>query len=64
MSKTARLSSSMRSSTTPPVDASGEEQRRVLVGADEAHQGGEPASIVGVEVEVVVVDAGPSRASL
>ncbi len=30
-----------------------------LVGAAEALQGGEPASIVGVVVEVVVVDAGP-----
>jgi len=43
------------------VDAYGDEEQlaEFLVGADEALQGGEPASIVGVEVAVVKVDAGP-----
>ncbi len=61
MSKTALLSELDALIDDITVDAYNDEEQLAgfLVGADEALQGGEPASIVGVAVEVVVVDAGP-----
>lgn len=61
MSKTAQLSELDALIDDLTVDAYGDEEQLAgfLVGADEALQGREPASIVGVEVAVVKVDAGP-----
>lgn len=61
MSKTARLSELDALIDDLTVDAYGDEEQLVgfLVGADEALQGGEPASIAGIEVEVIEVDSGP-----
>lgn len=43
------------------VDAYGDEEQLTgfLVGADEALEHGEPARAVGIDVEVMSVDAGP-----
>lgn len=43
------------------IDAYGDDEQLsgLLVGADEALVGGERASLVGVDVEVMAVDAGP-----
>ena len=61
MSKAARLSELDALIDDLTVDAYGDEEQLLgfLVGADEALQGSEPASIAGVEVEVVRVDSGP-----
>jgi len=61
MSKTARLSELDELIDDLTVDAYNDEEQLAgfLVGADEALQGRGPASIVGVVVKVVVVDAGP-----
>jgi hypothetical protein len=61
MTKTARLSELDALIDDLTVDAYNDEEQLAgfLVGADEALQRGERASIVGVEVDVVVVDAGP-----
>ena len=61
MKRTARLSELDVLIDDLTVDAYGDEEQLAgfLVGADEALQGGEPASIAGIEVEVVEVDSGP-----
>lgn len=61
MSKTARLSELDELIDDLTVDAYCDEEQLAgfLVGANEALRDGAPASIVGVEVDVVVVDAGP-----
>jgi hypothetical protein len=61
MSRATRLSELDALIDDLTVDAYGDEEQLVgfLVGADEALLGREPASIVGVEVAVVKVDAGP-----
>jgi len=61
MTKTARLSELDALIDDLTVDAYGDEEQLsgFLVGAEDALQHGERASIVGVEVEVVRVDEGP-----
>ena len=61
MSKTARLSELDALIDDLTVDAygDGEQLAGFLVGAEESLQGGEPASIAGIQVEVVEVDSGP-----
>jgi hypothetical protein len=67
MSRTARLSELDALIDDLTVDAYGDEEQLAgfLVGADEALQRGEPALLVGVEVNVFEVDSGPdARAGL
>ena len=61
MTKTMRLSELDALIDGLTVDAYGDEEQLAgfLVGADEALHGREPASIAGIEVEVIEVDAGP-----
>ena len=67
MSKTARPSELDALIHDLTVDAYNDEEQLAgfLVGADEALQGREPASIAGIDVDVIEVDAGPdSRTGL